>query len=191
MKKLLLGALLVVGATSFGAVSDILDVSGNGQAALELVASGEILDTTDKPTLVVTPLGAGSAGNVLEFDFGDLALNVEETVSGQFEAKIVEYSNSAVNVLPTAADVITATLEGGTDIVTGEKIKVTLKDVDNVNKELGTLNYSLSFIPGAVDNDNKIESYTGTVLATVEPTAAGTFLSNAARVNVKVKGFSK
>lgn len=73
MKKLFLAAMLVVGATSFGAVvKPVNQAQGTTDALLPLVVTGNVIEPTDLMLEVTPVLNAGPDGKSLALDFGDL-----------------------------------------------------------------------------------------------------------------------
>lgn len=119
MKKLMLVALLAMGATSFGAV-----VGTNTNVDMPIRAIGEIVDSTD--SLSIESTTSGMAGNVMQFDFGALQKatgNPYKTkeLTGTFKitranGTAIKPNSETVKVgLDTLATAITAqsTLDGG------------------------------------------------------------------------------
>lgn len=171
MKKLLLASLLVVGATSFGAVSTELSQQGAGEAKLPIKVVGNVISTTNT-TLVVTPLNnAGVNGASMEFAFGDLVTGRDQTLSGNFEVAL--YKEDAKVAFTNAP---TVTLEGGTP-GSGENIKTTTLDQAKLTYTLGALT-------------KKGIAYENSIDISVKPTAAGNFVDNAVSVKVAVTGQS-
>lgn len=191
MKKLLLGALLVVGATSF-AVEEVLTESPantwSGRTSLTLNAQGNILDATDKPVLVVEPDVLGTDTDALEFNFNNLMMNGKpQTVVAGFEARIEVNGKS----LALADDAIAASLSGGDEInATTGNIKIDLKDIGDATASIGELVYSLNFDP--VGPQGARVAFDGQVAATVTPATnqTGTFQNTAGKVDVSVENFS-
>lgn len=191
MKKLLLGALLVVGATSF-AVEEVLTEgtpgTWSGRTSLTLNAQGNIVDATNKPVLVVEPDVLGTDTDALEFNFNNLMKNGKsQTVVAGFEARI-EVNGNPIELTQNA---ITASLSGGEEIdpATGN-IKIALKDIGDATASIGNLVYSLNFDP--VGSATSPVAFDGQVAATVTPAAdqTGTFQNTAGKVDVSVTNFS-
>ena len=83
MKKLFLAAMLVVGATSFGAVvKPVNQAQGTTDALLPLVVTGNVIEPTDLMLEVTPVLNAGPDGKSLALDFGDL-------INGTFIARLL------------------------------------------------------------------------------------------------------
>lgn len=184
MKKYLLGALLIIGATSFGAVAvPITDSSGSAAADLPIKVVGTVLDSKTSKVLVVTPMkNAGVSSGTLEFNFGNLIEGQDQQLDGTFKVEVMQ-SGSAV-ALSTPP---TATLEGGT-AVGSDKKKATVKvsTADPANKDDVTLTYGLSTLGKQSDN-----SYLGTLTvgAKVETGAdTGTFTDTSVGIKVSVTG---
>lgn len=198
MKKLLfIGALLVAGATSFGAVSDTFkDTSGqftgeslSAEATLRLTSRGDILDPSGKATLVVTPtVNAGADGQSLSFDFADMIVGQQQSLVGKFTSKIVTATDDGgVEELPFGEAKITTTLgkieENGTGTVSGNTLSGLPLLNTGDNSEIGTLTYQLST---AQTNPT---TYTTEVTATAIPEGTGSFVNKGAKVTVNVTGF--
>lgn len=94
MKKLFLAAMLVVGATSFGAVvKPVNQAAGNTEALLPLVVTGNVIEPTDLMLEVTPVLNAGPDGKSLAYDFGDLIKGMsKQTLNGTFIAKLLTSS---------------------------------------------------------------------------------------------------
>lgn len=214
MKKLLfVGALLLVGATSFGAVSQVMmDDTGaetattglKGKASIMVSAQGNIIDATGKAVLVVTPtLSAGPNGDELLFDFIDLVKGETQSLTGRFTAQVVnEGTKDGQNIfraLSFGEAKVAVTLEDTgktassstvTDNGTIPGIKLYDKsgaDPDSSTEgvqPIGSLSYQLKTTKTSDD------TYTGIVTASVKADAAGSFINKDALVTVEVTNFS-
>lgn len=91
MKKLFLAAMLVVGATSFGAVvKPVNQASGRTEVLLPLVVTGNVIEPTDLMLEVTPVLNAGPDGKSLAYDFGDMIQGVtKQTLNGTFTARLL------------------------------------------------------------------------------------------------------
>ncbi len=91
MKKLFLTAMLVVGATSFGAVvKPVNQAQGTTEALLPLVVTGNVIEPTDLMLEVTPVLNAGPDGKSLAYDFGDMIQGVtKQTLNGTFTARLM------------------------------------------------------------------------------------------------------
>ena len=91
MKKLFLTAMLVVGATSFGAVvKPVNQASGTTEALLPLVVTGNVIEPTDLMLEVTPVLNAGPDGKSLAYDFGDLIKGMsKQTLNGTFNVRLL------------------------------------------------------------------------------------------------------
>ncbi len=188
MKKYLLGALLVIGATSFGAVAVPVtgtDSAGTAKADLPVKVVGTVLDSKTSKVLVVTPMkNAGVSSGSLEFDFGNLIEGQNQQLDGTFKIEVM--GNGKPVELTTAP---TVALEGGT-AVGGDNKKATVEvNTGNTTKQNDvTLTYTLSTLAKQSDN-----SYLGTLTvgAKVETGAdTGTFVDASVGVKVKVDNVS-
>lgn len=175
MKKLLLGSMLVLGATSFGAVSSQLTGStttdGAGDVRLPIVVKGNVVNTT-KTTLIVQAIkNAGVSGDVMEFDFGSLAVGTRQTLDGLFETKLIKNGKEIdFTKAPSFA------LEGGT--VNGNGDSTVVDEADSKAK----LEYSLG------KPTKKEKTYNGTLSISAEGKKVGTFIDRSVNVKVTVAG---
>lgn len=96
MKKLFLTAMLVVGATSFGAVvKPVNQATGNTEALLPLVVTGNVIEPTDLMLEVTPVLNAGPDGKSLAYDFGDLIKGMsKQTLNGTFNVRLLAKDKS-------------------------------------------------------------------------------------------------
>ena len=190
MKKYLLGALLIIGATSFGAVAVPVTSSASGStgtaaADLPVKVVGTVLDSKTSKVLVVTPMkNAGVSSGSLEFDFGNLIEGQSQQLDGTFKIEVM--GNGKPVELTTSP---TVALEGGT-AVGGDNKKATVEvNTGNTTKQNDvTLTYTLSTLAKQSDN-----SYLGTLTvgAKVESGAdTGTFVDASVGIKVKVDNVS-
>lgn len=188
MKKYLLGALLIIGATSFGAVAVPVtaasESTGTGSAAADLPVKvvGKVLDSATKKVLVVTPMqNAGVSSGSLQFDFGNLIEGQDQQLDGTFKVEVMQ-SGAAVALTTDP----TATLVGGiTSGSDNKKATVKVNTGDITKADDVTLTYTLSNLAKQSDN-----SYLGTLTvgAKVETGAnTGTFTDTSIGVKVKVE----
>lgn len=201
MKKLLfMGALLIVGATSFGAVSaEFSDNTGgnisqgSATANLRLASRGTVIDTTNKAILVVTPtVNAGSDGESLSFDFSSIVKGAEvpQTLEGKFTVEIwandkkVSFGAAEVDASLSMVDGFTAPTNVQNTAIRGIKLYDAADGTQATGKEIGTLSYILS----AVQTNDM--TYTGTINASVKATETGSFNDKSAMVTVAVTNFS-
>lgn len=166
MKKLLLiGAMLIVGATSFSAVTEELTLTGAdgaktylGTGRLPIESEGSILDSTGRVVLVVNPTdNAGTDGESLMFNFGAVGRGRAETLIGRFEAMVLK-DNTKVDISKAN---ITVKLEknGATP---QDAHKVVVEKSGTADKKLVDLTYELSSVNG-LDSSGKV--YNGEVIA--------------------------
>lgn len=189
MKKLLLGALLVVGATSFGATTQLSESTDNkwsGSTSLTLTATGNIVSTVKQPTLVVEPVLGGASANSLDFNFGDIVMGQDTEERASFTAKIL-VDGKAHKI---GAGVMTAELRGGTAVSNDEDRRtITLMDSDGTNTtELGTLTYAMTF--ESVGAAAAATEYRGDIIANVKADTAGSFTNTDGSVHVTVTDFA-
>ena len=95
MKKLLIGALLVVtGAMVFGEQRfEIPQGQNSATGSLRVESRGEVIDLGCKTYLVIKPtMSAGADGTSLVFDHGQIAKGKQSTpLVGKYEAKVIQY----------------------------------------------------------------------------------------------------
>lgn len=186
MKKYLLGALLIIGATSFGAVAvPVTGTGGTGSAAADLPVKvvGTVLDNKTSKVLVVTPLkNAGVSSGSLEFDFGNLIGGQVQQLDGTFKVEVMANGKAiALNDTPTVS------LEGGNQAGSdNKKATVEVNTGDTAAQDDVTLTYALTNLVKQSDN-----SYLGglTVDAKVKTGAdAGVFVDRTVGIKVEVTG---
>ncbi len=186
MKKYLLGALLVIGATSFGAVA--VPVTGSGsdgtaKADLPVKVVGTVLDNKTSKVLVVTPLkNAGVSSGSLEFDFGNLIEGQSQQLDGTFKIEVMGSGKPVELTTPP-----TVALVGGNTIGSdNKKATVNVATADPADTSDVTLTYALTNLVKQSDN-----SYLGglTVDADVKTGAkAGAFVDRTIGVQIGVSG---
>lgn len=167
MKKLLLlGAMLVLGATSFGYTIELGDTpaagktgtyTGNGN--LELRSRGNIIDPTNKILLVVKPtISAGADGTSLEFDFGRMTKKQSKSMVGEFTAEVFKGGgNIDLGLTPVPLKdsnmVVNINGNGSTDANQKQTLKKELYSstqissedgTDGNRKEIGTVVYTIN-----------------------------------------------
>ena len=91
MNKLFFAAMLVVGATSFGAVvKPVSQAKGTTDALLPLVVTGNVVEPTDLMLEVTPVLNAGPDGKSLAYDFGDMIQGItKQTLNGTFTVRLL------------------------------------------------------------------------------------------------------
>lgn len=187
MKKLLLlGAMLVLGATSFSL--EVPVVTGSESATLNLKAQGTILANSGDPVLVVEPKEVGGDTGALLFNFNNLSVGGgAQTLNKDFIAQI-EIDGVAQEL--TSGVTMTAKLSGGTAGTNAtENISISLyENGGDTSASLGTLIYSSNF--DKVTIGGKVMGYQGNVVATVTPTAAGSFINTEGNLIVTLSGYS-
>lgn len=185
MKKLLLGALLIVGVTSFGAVSSELKGTGtySGSGSLGLVSRGEVVDATGKIMLIITPtVSAGADGTSLAFEHGQILVGGSSELTGKFEAKVVTGKQNEI-VPITDSELSVKLYADGTNIGTETtQGSYSANPINLVGPTGSTLAYQLT-------NDSGLQGniYRGTILSKVEAgDTAGTFLDRGSKIEVTV-----
>lgn len=163
MKKLLLiGAMLIVGATSFSSVTVDLGASGGpytGTGRLPIESEGSILDSTGRVVLVVNPTdNAGTDGESLMFNFGAVGRGKAETLIGRFEAMVLK-DNTKVDI--SGANINVKLEKNRTDLKDAHKLTV-MKSGTTTNEKLVDLTYELSKANGV---DSSGTMYNGEVIA--------------------------
>lgn len=200
-KMLLIGAMLVLGATSFGErVADLGTGTGTktGGTKLDIMVRGEVVDQ-NKHILVVSPItNAGADNNTIEFNFGAMPLGSTSTMVGRFKAEVFK-SGDHSNPISLAGSTINVGVVGSADSnsTTESKINLNLTSIENDNngtgKDLGDLTYELS--TGANGNNglvNADKTYEGTVTATVTmgDTNTGNFHNSQGKLNIAISNIN-
>lgn len=176
MKKLFLAAMLVVGATSFGAVvKPVNQAAGNTEALLPLVVTGNVVEPTDLMLEVTPVLNAGPDGKSLAFDFGDLIKGTsKQTLNGTFTTRLLT-SDKKESYFASAP--------------TYEIVMADGSQASNTKKTLGNdvaLEYSLSQPKGEAG----VKTNRGTVVVSADATnatTAGLFTDTGLSVKISVK----
>ncbi len=183
MKNFLLGALLIVGSSAFGAVAMPVTGSGSsgtGTAKLPVKVVGTVIDTATTTTMVITPLkNAGVNGNTMEFEFGDLVEDQTQQLEGTYKIELRKNGTITAFTQPP-----TVTLEGGTSVGSGNKATST------IGIGSGTDDVALAYTLGALSIQGD-KTYIGnlTVDAKVKDGAnTGTFIDRSVGIKVEVTG---
>lgn len=202
MKKLLMvGAMLVLGATSFAGVEvELNNTSGtnySGKGTMTVGSTGYAVEGVTNGTLIVTPtMSEGADGTSLEFKFGDLVKGSNEVATGRFKAEIVKDDGSGNQVTVNLNNAITAKLEtvtsdgAGTTTITdkGNKIEAIDLKPSNGGVKFGILSYELT----SQKENNAGKTYEVEVMTTVsidkDATYTGVFSDKSARVAINVTG---
>lgn len=184
MKKLLLlGAMLILGAVSFGdSINEIevgADSKGTGKGSLGLVARGSAVDIASKVVLEIIPtVNAGIDGTSLEFNFGDMLPGDSAVHTGKFTARVL---NNKVPV--SIGDKLT------TEVVdtgrTSNELKNTTGDV------VGKIKYEKAGSSGFIDTDKTYEGViTSQINLNQDDKTKGTFYDTGAYVKISVNDLS-
>lgn len=180
MKKLLLiGAMLIVGATSFSARVIELTETGSGtkkwsgEGNMPINSTGTILDATGKAMLVITPVtNAGPDGESMLFDFGSVTRGKELKQIGKFTAEVLTKKGSNIvkaDLSKTGTSIEVKLVQG---LKSGSRIdKFTVTDpaveldsvAENTKNKLVDLSYQLS---GSNGLTNSGQTYSGEIVAT-------------------------
>lgn len=202
-KMLLIGAMLVLGATSFGQrVADLnLDKQTSkysGGTKLDIMVRGEVVDQ-NKHILVISPItNAGADNNTIEFNFGAMPLGSTSTMVGRFKAEVFKGGEHGTPIALTGSTINVGVVGAADSYETSQsKINLNLTSIENggtgVGKDLGDLTYELS--TGANGNDglvNADKTYEGTVTATVTmgTTNTGNFHNSQGKLNIAISNIS-
>lgn len=165
MKKLLLGSMLVLGATSFGAVLEDIDKTGASPATLNIRVKGTVVDGT-KHSLIVKPLDGTNSTDTMQFNFDGLTVDEVVRTEGKYSAGV--YKN---NILIEEAYKIEASLKRGNQDATANEFNATN----------AMLKYSMS------EPQKNGREYRGNVVVEATGKAKGTFLDNGVSLEVFVK----
>lgn len=200
-KMLLIGAMLVLGATSFGQrVADLGTGTGSktGGTKLDIMVRGEVVDQ-NKHVLVISPItNAGADNNTIEFNFGAMPLGSTSTMVGRFKAEVFKGGEHGIPIALTGST-INVGVVGTADSNSTDQSKINLNltsienDVNGTGKDLGDLTYELS--TGANGNNglvNADKTYEGTVTATVTmgTTNTGNFHNSQGKLNIAISNIT-
>lgn len=180
MKKLLLiGAMLIVGATSFSAkVIELTEDTGetgkttfSGDGNMPINSTGTILDATGKAMLVITPVtNAGPDGESMLFDFGSVTRGKELKQIGKFTAEVMTKKSGNIvkaNLGTDGTSIEVKLFKGSSEGANGGKsiTKFTVTDpaVTGTKNKLVDLSYQLSGSNGLINNG---QTYSGEIVAT-------------------------
>lgn len=199
MKKLLLGALLVVTAgMAYGKVMVEVEGTTTGTATGSLIVEsrGEVIDPTGKVFLEIVPImSAGGDGKSLVFNHGAVAMGTKgNDLVGGFEARVIKYdvgeggTLNGIEELPGQYSVVLKTEDS--EAVTSTDNTYISKDIKNYlgnNTDLlGKLSYELQV---NTPSDESVEVCKGSVIAAVDATSAvatGSFIDRTVEVEVTV-----
>lgn len=170
MKKLMLVALLAMGATSFGAV-----VGTNTNVDMPIRAVGEIVDTTD--SLSIESTTSGMAGNVMQFDFGAL----QKATGNSYKTKELTgtFKITRANGSQLSAD--GSNIKVGLDTTATNTTAQSIVQADNI-----IIDYTLALAPFKANGDTQ----EGTVVAqaTIGTAATvGNFADTTQRIYVDIQ----
>jgi hypothetical protein len=166
MKKLLLiGAMLVVGATSFSEVLVKLTednqgqkIKYTGQGTMEVTSKGSIIDPTNRLVLVVEPsVSTGADHTALAFDFDKLFKGETRIRESEFIAQVLN-DKTPVPILNTNG---TSAISADLDDATKDQVLPLMND--NRDK-IGAISYAMSGGSGLTNNNTV---YKGRVLAQI------------------------
>ena len=183
MKKLLLlGAMLILGAVSFGDSINEIEVSGTtgtGKGSLGLVARGSAVDIANKVVLEIIPtVNAGIDGTSLEFNFGDMLPGDSAIHTGKFTARVLN-NKEAVKI--PAGKLTTTIVDNRSD----SALKNTMGVV------VGKIKYEKAGSSGFIDTD---KTYEGVITSKINlnntETTTGTFYDTGAYVKISVNDLS-
>lgn len=186
MKKfLLIGAMLILGATSFSSVISEIEEStnkGSGKGSLGLITRGNSVDIANDVYLEIIPtVSAGPDRNSLEFNFGDLTPTSSAVLTGKFTAQVLN------KTVPVKLSDSTITVE-----VKDDREHKKLKNTAGAT--VGTIEYTKAASSGLVNSDL---TYNGVITSRVNIgakvtgndeviTPEGTFLDTGAYVKVTI-----
>lgn len=170
MKKLMLVALLAMGATSFGAV-----VGTSTNVDMPIRAIGEIVESTD--SLSIESTTSGMAGNLMQFDFGAL----KKAAAGNYKTKELTGTFRITRADGSAIKPASKTVKVGLNAAADAKTVQSVLDSGNVK-----INYTLSLTTLA----NDATAQEGTVVAQAEIANAatvGNFADTTQRIYVNIQ----
>lgn len=187
MKKLLVAALLAVGATSFAAVT-VPVTTGNESGVLPIVVKGNVIDATNL-TMEITALdNAGPDGRSMTFNFGDLVKGYgKEDLVGTFRVRLLrtktkdQPSTSTNPVQEFAFDKEPKyTLIGGTEGTGVDGIA----EVNTTTTNHVPLHYHLGSVKGVKGVTRNEEKLTVSADATGDAVTVGQFTDSSVKVKI-------
>lgn len=205
-KMLLIGAMLVLGATSFAQrVADLnpADSKYSGGTKLDVLVKGEVVDS-NKNILVITPItNAGADGTTIEFNFGEMKLNSSATMVGKFKAEVFKAGEHNTPIDLSGTNIYVGIANGdnipGTDDVGNFEKKKTfdLKSIEDGTKTLGKVTYELGPNSGhgtglnggdgtGLVNAGKTFEGIVTATTTLSGSNTGTFKNTMGKLNIAI-----
>lgn len=200
-KMLLIGAMLVLGATSFGQrVADLGTGTGpkTGGTKLDIMVRGEVVDQ-NKHVLVISPItNAGADNNTIEFNFGAMPLGSTSTMIGKFKAEVFKAGDHSNPIALTGSTINVGVVDtADSDSTAEKKVNLSLTSIENdtngAGKDLGDLTYEISTGTNGSDGlVNADKTYEGTVTATVTmgTTNTGNFHNSQGKLNIAISNIN-
>lgn len=202
-KLLLIGAMLIIGALSYG-VTEILqpgnDGTYKGSTKLQLRVDGNAVSQVSGAWLEITPImSKGSNNSSMEFRFGELIPGTIARVEGSFAAEVKEYDDSG-----RATKLQFTGLSNSSSITTDGNLYIGIVDKSGIDKngqdltlktaatqagvDVGTIRYTLVKSKGGlVGTNDRYEGYIESEVSIKNDAKPGEFFNNDVYVLVKVK----
>ena len=205
MKKILLiGAMLVLGAVSFGKDYILQETSTktyDGKATMKLIVDGKAISPVEGAYLEIVPvMSKGPNGTSMEFRFGDLKPGEVAVTEGSFYAEVKEYtpklqpdsgfdenklkftSVATSNIGMTAGQIYVG-LKKGTNYANKQDSSVS---VAASGKADATITYELLGTSGLTGNNDRYEGYIKSTVAVAKAATTGDFYDTGVALVVKV-----
>lgn len=204
MKKILLiGAMLVLGAVSFGKDYILQETSTktyDGKATMKLIVDGKAISPVAGAYLEIVPvMSKGPNGTSMEFRFGDLKPGEVAVTEGSFYAEVKEYTpkqqgggldenklkftSVATNNTGMKAGEIYVGLKKGTNYANKQDSSVS---VAASGKADATITYELLGTSGLTGNNDRYEGYIKSTVAVAKAATTGDFYDTGVALVVKV-----
>lgn len=184
MKKLLLAALLAVGAISFGAEMVELNTDGNANTVLPISVRGKVVEPTGLSLLITPTVSSSADGRGLDLNFGDIVKGRDSLIpskAGEFEIEVLNASSQPIAIDGT----LTVALDGGTAVggATGKHHTIEVKNAKQ--EKLVDLDYVYQ---GAMSGEKKFKGKVEVMPRTEGAAATGLFTATAVNLNISIEG---
>ncbi len=202
-KMLLIGAMLILGAVSFGKDYILQETSPkeyDGKATMKLIVDGKAISPVEGAYLEIVPvMSKGPNGTSLEFRFGDLRPGEVAVTEGSFYAEVKEYTTKQQgggldeNKLKfTSVATSNAGMTAG-QIYVGLKQGASYANKQDSNvsvaasgKKDATITYELLGTSGLTGNNDRYEGYIKSTVAVADDATTGDFYDTGVALVVKV-----
>lgn len=210
MKKILLiGAMLVLGAVSFGKDYILQETSTktyDGKATMKLIVDGKAISPVAGAYLEIVPvMSKGPNGTSMEFRFGDLKPGEVAVTEGSFYAEVKEYNSkgdTAPNTLKFNSVSQVANPKGDGEIYVGLRKGGAL--AETATSEVytaassgtasgtpdATITYDLLGTSGLTGNNDRYEGYIKSTVAVADDATTGDFYDTGVALVIQVSNIT-